>query len=1301
MKSSSWVRCVRSLLRPAARKPRPGAGLGRRLEPLEDRVNPVLTVTAPAAGFQDLDGSALLFQPSPVPADIAATVREDLWSLAGEVGGVIADTGADLLSRVGRLAALPLVDGGRAEVSPAGAVEVYVHLDRWDPDVRAAAEQAGPVAVVTANAEMKVVQGWVAADRVDEVGRVPGVREVSLPGYAVTNAGSVATEGDAGHLANMVRGQFAKYGIDGTGVKVGVISDGATNRSLVTGFPNFDLPTVTVDPSRPGNGNEGTAMLEIVHDLAPGAQLFFSGPATNLQMVDSINWLVGQGCNVIVDDLTFFFEGFFQDTGIANAARNAVNNGVVYVTSAGNLASPGFGSNRYHYQGMYQTTDGDVFHDYVAGDEASNISIAPGKNVTVVLQWSDPFGATGNNYDVHLYAPDLKTILAQDTFVENGNDNPTAGFTYTNNGGSTVNAFVVVSRVSGAARELELLTWSSGPSALQFYTREDSLIGHEAVPEVIAVGSVNAGDLGLDDIASYSSRGQSTIYTNFAAQTKELRTVLDGAGIDGTQTKIGQLGFFSNPFFGTSAAAPHVAGIAALMRQVNPSISPLGISSGLALTATDLTAYGKGYDPVSGAGLYNALDAVYYWFVPSPPDLTAASDDGLSDTDNVTTVTAPTFQGAAPAGSYVRLFAFDGFTSKEVGATQLGLAENNYTLTTSPLAIGKYDFRVIVSSSAKVPSFLGSLPSGSLTVQIVSPFVVTGDTLTVIGTAKDDVFTFQAGTPHKVTLNGTPFEAPAGVTKIAFLGQGGFDTGDLTGVPGTLTDIVAGPGYAEMIGPGYKLNVYSTEAVKAKGVGEDYLSVFDSPGNDVYTGTPAFSQITGPGLSVLGTGFDKIAVYAKEGGLDRAELFDSAGNDAFVGTTAYGHLAGPGFSLVAAGFDEVRATATGGLDGAYVYDSAGNDAFVGTTTYGHLAGAGFSNLVIGFDDVRATASGGVDGAYLYDSPGNDAFVGTPAYSYLAGAGFAHTAFGFDDVRATASGGVDGAYLYDSPGNDTFVGGPAVSYLAGAGFATVATGFDDVRATASAGVDAANLSDSAGNDAFVGTPAYSYLAGAGFANTATGFDSVIGTASAGSDAADLYDAIGNDGFYATPELAQLTGAGFFNRVVGFDLVTATASGGVDGAYLYDSAGNDGFYATPSFAQLAGAGFVNRAVGFDDVRAFASAGVDGAYLYDSPGADVFYGTPAYGYLAGAGFVNVATGFDDVRASASAGADTAYLYDSPGNDQFFGAGADGTLLGVGYSFTASLFEDVALHGTAGGVNRLTLNPLTYRLHRFGSWV
>src|SRR5262245_26380009 len=83
--------------------------------------------------------------------------------------------------------------------------------------------------------------------------------------------GSRNTEGDVTHRAFPARNVF---NIDGTGVKIGVLTDGVTNLAQSQGLG--DLGPVTVLPGQAGTGDEGTAMLEIIHDVAPGAQLFFA-----------------------------------------------------------------------------------------------------------------------------------------------------------------------------------------------------------------------------------------------------------------------------------------------------------------------------------------------------------------------------------------------------------------------------------------------------------------------------------------------------------------------------------------------------------------------------------------------------------------------------------------------------------------------------------------------------------------------------------------------------------------------------------------------------------------------------------------------------------------------------------------------------------------------------------------------------------------------------------------------------------------------------------------------------------------
>src|SRR5262249_21113371 len=152
---------------------------------------------------------------------------------------------------------------------------------------------------------------------------------------AVVRTGSITTQGDAASRADVLRTR----GVDGTGVVVGVISDGID--SLAEAQATGDLRDIVVpNDSRcqRGAGDEGTALLEIVHDAAPGGKLLFRGPSPSLDMVDAVQCLVGAGANVIVDDLGFFGEPYFEDGPVADAVSAAVTAGVSYHSSAGNEA---------------------------------------------------------------------------------------------------------------------------------------------------------------------------------------------------------------------------------------------------------------------------------------------------------------------------------------------------------------------------------------------------------------------------------------------------------------------------------------------------------------------------------------------------------------------------------------------------------------------------------------------------------------------------------------------------------------------------------------------------------------------------------------------------------------------------------------------------------------------------------------------------------------------------------------------------------------------------------------------------
>ena len=152
-----------------------------------------------------------------------------------------------------------------------------------------------------------------------------------------THTGPITSAGDTAHRAGLFR---TNSGANGAGIKLGIISDSVDY--LGNSIGNGELPPAfAVVPGRSGFGSgEGTAMAEVIHDLAPGAELWFAtGTAGIASFADSILQLRSRGCQIILDDVTYSAESPFQDDVIAQAVNQVVTNGALYLSAAGNGGS--------------------------------------------------------------------------------------------------------------------------------------------------------------------------------------------------------------------------------------------------------------------------------------------------------------------------------------------------------------------------------------------------------------------------------------------------------------------------------------------------------------------------------------------------------------------------------------------------------------------------------------------------------------------------------------------------------------------------------------------------------------------------------------------------------------------------------------------------------------------------------------------------------------------------------------------------------------------------------------------------
>src|SRR5262245_10352278 len=279
------------------------------------RIPSVITL---AVGISLLAWPALGQQMKPVGKvrSSGPVTSEASRKIVSSLRGLIADFRAQGIQR-GNVAAADAAgrfSSDTLKVDGTGRVQVYISVTDTS-DQALATLRAHGLDVEVVNKDFAIVQGWIAVWSLEALAGEPLVVKIRPPSYATTDTGSVVSQGDGIHRCNQAR----PLGFDGTGVRVGVISDGVSG--LAASQAAGELGAVLV--LNPGSGDEGTAMLEIIADCAPGASLMFSTfGGSSLQFVQAVNALRAAGAQIIVDDVAAFLtEPIFEDSPTALTAR--------------------------------------------------------------------------------------------------------------------------------------------------------------------------------------------------------------------------------------------------------------------------------------------------------------------------------------------------------------------------------------------------------------------------------------------------------------------------------------------------------------------------------------------------------------------------------------------------------------------------------------------------------------------------------------------------------------------------------------------------------------------------------------------------------------------------------------------------------------------------------------------------------------------------------------------------------------------------------------------------------------------
>lgn len=442
---------------------------------------------------------------------------------------------------------------------------------------------------------------WIPYNKIEELASLEEVLSIGSKGVFRSNT-EVTSAGIGLHRTDLV---YSTYGLTGNGVKVGVISDGMNHWQASS--TNGDLPTFVYAVDNTNNstnypGSEGTAMMEIIHDIAPGAELWFGGINEQddyLDFVDRVAHLKEQGCKVIVDDLSWLIGySYFEENEISTAIRQfIINNTGCYISSCGNF-------NDVMYTGTNYTVDTDNFIKFNGSTKELSFTANYTGQIQVTFQWADNWFTPEDDFDLYVNDNNNQQVLASEQRSssyppeEYGSFSVTEGSTYK----IKVKWYDYTQGLSN--REIKILL-TGDDIDMPLASSDKQIFGHPITNEVIATAATDVTDpLNVED---FSSRGPALVYSSGSGTiTSVYQPKITAA--DGVETFVGQSGDFSNPFSGTSAAAPHVAGIAALYYEAFPNDGYSNFLQKIKNTSVTMNDGGSSSTWKKGSG-YGRVDA--------------------------------------------------------------------------------------------------------------------------------------------------------------------------------------------------------------------------------------------------------------------------------------------------------------------------------------------------------------------------------------------------------------------------------------------------------------------------------------------------------------------------------------------------------------------------------------------------------------------------------------------------------------------------------------------------------------------